>query len=79
MSVMSYVGSLALYDLKSKSHIRTLEPHTDIIHAVQFTPDGARIVTCSSDCTVKVLELGGTEIFSVDLQDRMKYKEILAL
>jgi WD40 repeat protein len=66
-------GSLALYDLKTKSHIRTLQPHHESIHSIQFTPDGTRIVSCASDHTVKVMELGGTEIFSVDIRETMKY------
>ena len=65
-------GTLVLYDIKNLTHVRTLEAHQDSINAIQFTPEGNRIVTCSKDNTVKVIELGGSEIFSVNLRETMK-------
>ncbi len=40
---------------------------------MQFTPEGTRLVTCSSDGMVKLIELGGSEIFSVNLREPLQY------
>lgn len=55
--------------------MRRFHPHTDSVSCVKFTPDGNRIITCSLDGTFKVIELGGSEVFSVDLKEKLRYEK----
>ena len=43
-----------LWDIRRKGTIYNYKGHTEVINAVQFSPDGKWVVTGSSDHTVKV-------------------------
>jgi WD40 repeat protein len=54
------VGSIAFSDLRSQTHIQTMQPHADGITRVKFTPDGGRVITCSEDQRIKVFNVTAT-------------------
>lgn len=65
-------GSIAFLDLRDKNTVKSMQIHDDCINCVQFTPDGSRVVTCSDDQNLKILEIGGSEIFSINLGTSLK-------
>jgi len=65
-------GSLSFSDLRSHTHIRTAQPHIDAVTRVKFTPDGSRVITCSEDQHLKVLEVRGAEIISIDAEEPLR-------
>jgi hypothetical protein len=70
-------GIVCIYDLRTPNAIQKLEIHHDAVTSIQFTPDSSRILTCSADGVFKVLEVGGVEIFSKDIQVPIKYFSFL--
>ena len=72
MRINLHLGTLVIYDLKTKTVLRSLQLHNDSINGLQFTPEGTRLVTCSSDGFVKLIELNGSEIFSVNIREPLK-------
>ena len=44
----------ALFDVASGSRVRVLKGHTSCVKAVAWSPDGARLATCSHDKTVAI-------------------------
>lgn len=59
-------GTIVFSDLRMKTLIRTAQPHSEAVCKALFTPDGARVITCSEDMHIKVLELRGAEIIALD-------------
>jgi len=65
-------GVVFFIDIRKKSVVKSLHLHSDSINQIQFTPDGSRIITCSSDKLAKVIESGGSEIFSVNAGESLR-------
>eukprot|EP00026_Physarum_polycephalum_P001800 Phypoly_transcript_01803.p1 GENE.Phypoly_transcript_01803~~Phypoly_transcript_01803.p1 ORF type:complete len:984 (+),score=105.94 Phypoly_transcript_01803:185-3136(+) len=65
-------GSIAFSDLRTQKHMQTMQPHADAITRVKFTPDGSRVITCSEDQRIKVLEVRGAEIVSIDAAEPLR-------
>jgi WD40 repeat protein len=51
---------LSIWDLQSKSSVKTLTGHTHVVECVAFSPDGQRLVSGSFDATVRVWDLTTT-------------------
>ncbi|MFO0652742.1 MAG: WD40 repeat domain-containing protein [Polyangiales bacterium] len=47
-------ATIRVWDVATKTCLRTLTAHTSAVNCVCFTPDGARLVSGSDDCTIKV-------------------------
>jgi WD40 repeat protein len=55
-----------VWDLQSRSEVRTLSGHTDSVDAVAVTPDGHYAISGSLDRTIKVWDLlTGTECYTL--------------
>jgi WD40 repeat protein/tRNA A-37 threonylcarbamoyl transferase component Bud32 len=52
-------GEVKLWDLAGGREIASTQEHTGNVTAVRFGPDGKRLATASTDCTVKVWDLSG--------------------
>ena len=49
-------GEVRLWDVASRHELRGFGDHTDAVNAVAFNPDATRLVTASSDKTIKTWE-----------------------
>jgi WD40 repeat protein len=67
-----FIGGISFFDLKKQTQIRSLRPHLDAVNAVKFTPDSTRVVSCSTDKVLKVLDISGSEIFSAKIGCELK-------
>jgi WD40 repeat protein len=47
LAVGTHEGALIMYDLKTASRLYILEPHRHPVSAVNFSPDGRRLMTVS--------------------------------
>eukprot|EP01114_Cavostelium_apophysatum_P011697 TRINITY_DN260_c1_g1_i1.p1 TRINITY_DN260_c1_g1~~TRINITY_DN260_c1_g1_i1.p1 ORF type:complete len:896 (-),score=250.63 TRINITY_DN260_c1_g1_i1:12-2699(-) len=65
-------GNVTLLDTRTKSPIRTVQAHQDVVNAVRFTPDGIRFISCSNDDSFKVFEVNGNEMFSSDVGEKLR-------
>jgi factor associated with neutral sphingomyelinase activation len=65
-------GSIVFSDLRSQTHISTMQPHADAVTQVKFAPDGKRVITCSEDQHIKVLEVRGAEIVCMDAHEPIR-------
>ena len=61
-------GAIRIWDVAQQRTLRRLVGHTGAIRGLSFAPDGESVVSCSSDCTVKLwkvphapLEIGQVE------------------
>ena len=61
-------GAIRIWDIAQQRTLRRLVGHTGAIRGLSFAPDGESVVSCSSDCTVKLwkvphapLEIGQVE------------------
>jgi WD40 repeat protein len=58
--------SLRLWNTKTGEQIQRMEGHTDLVHAVAFSPDGRRALSGSWDGTVRIWDLAsGQEVRSL--------------
>ena len=48
---------ISVWDLQSKTSVKTLTGHTHVVECVAFSPDGQRLVSGSFDATVRVWDL----------------------
>ena len=46
--------SLRIWDVAQKRTLRRLVGHTGAIRGLSFAPDGESVVSCGTDCTVKL-------------------------
>ena len=51
---------ISIWDLQSKTSVKTLTGHTHVVECVAFSPDGQRLVSGSFDATVRVWDLTTT-------------------
>lgn len=51
---------ISIWDLPSKTSVKTLTGHTHVVECVAFSPDGQRLVSGSFDATVRVWDLATT-------------------
>ncbi|KAI9633004.1 uncharacterized protein MKK02DRAFT_40384 [Dioszegia hungarica] len=58
LAVGTHEGALIMYDLKTASRLYILEPHKHPVSAVNFSPDGRRLITVS-------LEEGGLTVWKI--------------
>lgn len=47
-------GGIRVWDLAAKRTLRRLVGHTAAVRGISYVPGGEAIVSCSSDCTVKL-------------------------
>ena len=47
-------GAIRIWDVAQKRTLRRLVGHTGAIRGLSFAPDGESVVSCSTDCTVKL-------------------------
>jgi WD40 repeat protein len=50
------VGEVRVYDVKEAKRLLTLSGHQGSIHAIAYSPDGARIVTGGFDGQVRLFD-----------------------
>eukprot|EP00002_Diphylleia_rotans_P033924 TRINITY_DN7258_c0_g1_i1.p1 TRINITY_DN7258_c0_g1~~TRINITY_DN7258_c0_g1_i1.p1 ORF type:complete len:928 (-),score=199.57 TRINITY_DN7258_c0_g1_i1:277-3060(-) len=62
-------GSIVVFDLKTSKFVRKIHAHTEPVTGIRITPDSTKIITCSSDGTIKMFGIGGTEVLSIDTQE----------
>eukprot|EP01112_Ceratiomyxa_fruticulosa_P018129 TRINITY_DN5758_c0_g1_i1.p1 TRINITY_DN5758_c0_g1~~TRINITY_DN5758_c0_g1_i1.p1 ORF type:complete len:946 (+),score=197.65 TRINITY_DN5758_c0_g1_i1:1578-4415(+) len=66
-------GSLVFSDIRMQHPIRTLQAHIEAVNGVKFSTDGNRVVTCSEDRHIKIIEVGvGAEIWGCDAGESLK-------
>jgi len=65
-------GSISFLDLRTQHAIRTVQGHIEGVSRVKFTRDDSRVVSCSEDRHVKVLDLRGTDISLIDTKESLK-------
>lgn len=59
--------NLRLWDIETGVHLQVFEGHTDIVTAVEFSPDGRQAVSVSLDRTLRLWDLAsGTEILRAE-------------
>jgi hypothetical protein len=58
-------NTIRLFDVARRQQVAELRGHADYVHAVAWSPDGARLVSGSGDFTVRVWD-------SLSAQDRAK-------
>jgi hypothetical protein len=51
---------ISIWNLQSKTSVKTLTGHTHVVECVAFSPDGQRLVSGSFDSTVRVWDLATT-------------------
>ena len=79
MKVNIFSLVLQLWDVRRKGCIFTYKGHQDLIHSIQFSPDGKWIVSASEDGTAKVPPpLSPTPILISILKDFYPRKEFYA-
>jgi factor associated with neutral sphingomyelinase activation len=67
-------GAVTLWCLNSNRIIQELPSHKRQVNKVQFSPDGARVVSCGSDFYLKVIDLkSGSIVFSKGDQLSFQY------
>ena len=50
----SYDKTIRVWDVESGEQLLSLKGHTGVIYGLNLSPDGFRMLSCSSDCTIKV-------------------------
>ncbi len=59
----SFDKTIRIWDVKTKSEIKTLKGHTLYVNCVSYSPDGTKIASASSDKTIKIWDANtGAEI-----------------
>ena len=66
-----------IHGLKSGKTLKEFRGHSSYVNHAIFSNDGSRIITASSDCTVKVLALGFTHLFMIIISSAMSSFEPL--
>ena len=61
----SFDGTARLHGLKSGKTLKEFRGHTSYVNDAQFSPDGARVLTASSDGSVRVWDAKTCECVSV--------------
>jgi len=61
-------GCVVFWNLKTQVQIRSMAVHSDTVNKIKFTPDGSRVISCSTDGSFKVIEVAsGAEPYSFDV------------
>src|SRR5260370_1025656 len=53
---------IKLWDVQTRSEIRSFRGHKDWVTSVMFSPDGHRVLSAAVDQSVRVWEIGGREV-----------------
>src|SRR5262249_40586999 len=60
-----YANTIAIYETRTLTEVRTLNGHHDHLTGLAFSPDGARLASTGWDRTVRVWEVGtGRELLA---------------
>ncbi|XP_068670039.1 protein FAN-like isoform X4 [Montipora foliosa] len=66
-------GSVMLWNIDQQAVISHHPIHTETVHAVLFSPDGQRILSCGADHFMRVLDVHtGTEVYSKDVGEEIR-------
>ncbi|XP_067052011.1 protein FAN-like isoform X3 [Acropora muricata] len=66
-------GSVMLWNIDQQAVISHHPIHKETVHAVLFSPDGQRILSCGADHFMKVLDVHtGTEVYSKDVGEEIR-------
>lgn len=57
LATASHDGTVKLWDLRTGTHIQTIEGHADVIHTVYLNPSGTLLLTGSRDAAVKLWDI----------------------
>eukprot|EP01083_Nonionella_stella_P088211 245671_1 len=57
-------GVIRVYDIRQQTMCWELEAHDDEVCGLQVTPDGKRLISCSSDGSVAVIDIGSVQKMS---------------
>lgn len=49
-----YDKTIRVWDVPSAETLLVLRGHTGVVYGLALSPDGKRMLSCSSDCTIKV-------------------------
>lgn len=68
-------GTVSIFDVKSKSMLRSLPLHTASVSCLQFMPDSSRLLSCSLDGHLRMTDAHtGVEIFVAPVGTELQYK-----
>ncbi len=52
-------SAIRIYDIETRTIIKELRGHNDIVYSAKFFPDNQRILSCSRDSTLRIWNLNG--------------------
>jgi WD40 repeat protein len=58
-------STVQLWEVQNKTLIRSFSGHTSGVRSVNFSPDGATIITASYDNTARLWDINGRKLFSI--------------
>lgn len=60
-------GTVVLYDAQTMKETKRIAGHNSTVYAAKISPDGSKLLSCSRDTTIRVLELSsGKELWHVN-------------
>jgi factor associated with neutral sphingomyelinase activation len=65
-------GTVAVFDVRARSLLRTMPLHSSTVSELQFTPDSTRLLSCSHDGLLRLHEAqSGVEIFKTQIETEL--------